>query len=1265
MKFKNLKKHKIFIATFFILFFYNIVVGQGIGKIFNRYYPPKEYNGSLQNWTIVSDNNGLMYFGNHDGVLEYDGSTWRKIEILNKSTVRSLTITSKGKILVGAIGEMGYLAPNNIGTLQFVSIKPYLDSSYYSFADIWSTQSTKDGDYYLSDDYLFRFQDNKFKIWKKHAAYFYLCFVIYDDLYLYEVGVGLQKIINDSLVLLPKGDFFSDKRIHAIIPFENKLFVFTRNNGVYIYNPQDFENPIIAYSDISNKTKQINEFLIKNTVYSATSISKDIYAVATLNAGAFIFNSSGNILDIINNETTNTSSHVYTMSYQPNGNLWLGLDNGIQKVEIGSPFRYWDKSQGISGSVYSLIVLNKNLYIATVAGLFKLDLQEKNNIFDVNNVENIKGINEQTYSLLLFNPQNIKNTDVISNKNSLLIKKLKLKDTTLLIGTSRGIYALVNNKIELISNYKGTYCLYQSVQNPSLIYFGSDSGIGCISYDNGNWFYRGNIGKIADQIKSISEDDKGNLWAVANYKGIYKIPKDILIQNDENLNTGNKIEFYNKNCGIENITDILISKINNQLKFFSIDSFYVFNEKIKKFQIDTSVNEKYIDSTWYEQILVNSKKNMWFNTQLQNKEENNNKNYSDTITFKRLTDFLIGVVYKNNNSKLWIGYPEGFICYEKKYEKKYFDNYKTIIRSVYLNNDSLIFNGTNIIKTKQKYFAEEYAANFDNIINLNTIITHSYNSISFSFSALSFDDESKNQYSYLLSGYDKNWSQWNNETKKEYTNLREGNYVFKVKARNIYGIQSTIAEFKFSILPPWYRTIIAYIVYFILSVIFIILILKLYTIKLRNEKVRLEKIVKDRTQEIFNQKEEIQTQAENLKVANDRILAKNSELEYQKEEITKQAKQLRKANIDLIKLSKVASETDNAITIFDKDGNIEWINDGFTRMYGYTLEQFKTERSANLIEGSENPNISEVVKICISEKKSMVYEFKTNTREGKEIWAQTTLTHIVNKDKATLNLIAIDSDITMLKKAEEEITKQKLKIEKQRDLLEISNATKNKFFRIIAHDLRNPISTLVSSTNIILEDIKYYNKEKTTKFIGELNKLSQTTYILLENLLDWSTSQMGEIPFNPKKVDITLIIKENIELVIAKANSKNIRLEVSFPIHAYVYADEDMVKAIIRNLLSNAMKFTLENGLINISVIEDEKYIITDISDTGIGISENDLNKLFRTDIHHSTPGTSNEKGSGLGLILCKEFIEKNEGIITVSSEIGKGSTFSIKLKKA
>ena len=243
------------------------------------------------------------------------------------------------------------------------------------------------------------------------------------------------------------------------------------------------------------------------------------------------------------------------------------------------------------------------------------------------------------------------------------------------------------------------------------------------------------------------------------------------------------------------------------------------------------------------------------------------------------------------------------------------------------------------------------------------------------------------------------------------------------------------------------------------------------------------------------------------------------------------------------------------------------------------------------------------------------------------------------------------------------LEKQKLEITDQRDKLAVINATKNKFFRIIAHDLRGPISTLASSTSLIFNNFDIYKKDDTKKFIGELSRLSQTTYDLLENLLDWSSTQTGDISFAPQPINILLIAKETIELIKQNISHKNISLKLEIDINTTALADENMIKTVFRNLLSNAVKFTPENGKIEILASVKNKFIYCIVKDSGVGIKEEDLEKIFEIDQNFTSLRLDNEKGSGLGLILCKEFIEKNGGKIKIDSTINQGTTIEFTLK--
>jgi len=232
------------------------------------------------------------------------------------------------------------------------------------------------------------------------------------------------------------------------------------------------------------------------------------------------------------------------------------------------------------------------------------------------------------------------------------------------------------------------------------------------------------------------------------------------------------------------------------------------------------------------------------------------------------------------------------------------------------------------------------------------------------------------------------------------------------------------------------------------------------------------------------------------------------------------------------------------------------------------------------------------------------------------------------------------------------------KVEERTKQLNELNATKDKFFSIIAHDLKNPFNTLIGFTELILENLNDYSYEKLEEFIGILRDTSKQSYALLENLLEWSRSQTGRIQINKEDLNINTLVEENINLLLNQAAKKKIKLINEIQYNGNVFADINMLRTVIRNLISNAIKYTKEEGSITCSskLLQDKLEI--SIIDTGIGIKPENLEKLFRIDVNYSTRGTADEGGTGLGLILCKEFIVKNGGEMWVESIYGEGSTF-------
>lgn len=272
---------------------------------------------------------------------------------------------------------------------------------------------------------------------------------------------------------------------------------------------------------------------------------------------------------------------------------------------------------------------------------------------------------------------------------------------------------------------------------------------------------------------------------------------------------------------------------------------------------------------------------------------------------------------------------------------------------------------------------------------------------------------------------------------------------------------------------------------------------------------------------------------------------------------------------------------------------------------------------------------------------------KTEIQIGDQIF-ELAISAVYNKHRNIAGRILNFYNITERKKAEKEL----------RDL----NSAKDKLFSIIAHDLKNPFFGIIGFSEILCEDYDELSDDERKKFAKDINELADNTHTMLENLLEWSRQQTGRIEFNPKNFDVTSLIHESINAAYHQAKIKNIKIDSRVSGTIKVHADQNMINTVIRNLLSNAIKFTMPGGHIEVTTAMNDTKVLISIKDNGVGMDENTLRKLFNINDTIKSSGTSGEKGTGLGLILCKEFVERNGGSISVQSVLDNGSTFTFSI---
>ena len=364
----------------------------------------------------------------------------------------------------------------------------------------------------------------------------------------------------------------------------------------------------------------------------------------------------------------------------------------------------------------------------------------------------------------------------------------------------------------------------------------------------------------------------------------------------------------------------------------------------------------------------------------------------------------------------------------------------------------------------------------------------------------------------------------------------------------------------------------------------------------------------------------------------------------------------KKAEEKIRKLSTVITQSPSVVTITDLNGNLEYINPRFTELTGYTPEEVIGHNPRMLKSGFHPDSFYKELWETITSGKEWRGEFYNKKKNGEMYWEAAYVFPLYNDRNEIINYIQESVDITSHKKAEQDLIEKEERLKK-------SNKTKDKFFSIITHDLRAPFNTLLGFSNLLYQNFDDYSNEEQKEFLNIIRNGINSSYKLLENLLVWSRSQRGAIEFKPEKTNLYLLANDTRKLLNQSILNKSITFSNQIPDKFYVYADKSMLSTIIRNLLSNAIKFTPKGGTITLSAKlkttkSYQKFAEVMVSDTGVGIPKKAQAKLFDVGETISTRGTENEKGTGLGLILCKEFIEKHNGKIWVKSTKGKGTSF-------
>jgi len=979
-----------------------------------------------------------------------------------------------------------------------------------------------------------------------------------------------------------------------------------------------------------------DKFFENNDIYHGLLKYEDYIIVGTELGGIAIMNMNGEIIKMIDEDDGLETGSIYTLYKDKQNNVWVAASNGIALIEMASPITYWNKEHGLNGYATDMISYKQKLYLASENGLYTLS----NDI--INPIDQMKS---QTWCLYHHQtPQK----------------------EQLLLGSNKGLLEVTGNKLRTIWSKESVFSIYAHPDRPEQLFLGLTNGMYSLILKNGRWIEQEAFPKIKYNVRSIVSDTTGNLWVSTFRNGVYKIklPENGRPQPED-------IKYYNKSAGFKSLRNILVYEYNNSMLFATETGLYQYNKAKDQFEPYNKLGDLFSSGKQGVFAFTKDQQNRIWLSGLFNKnnemgygQENKSGAYVwNFVPFKRIPKMMILDIY-THNKETWIGGSEGLFHYK---ENPAFTsgNFSTHIRNVKINGDSTLFHGTfytpkgnkREIDTRQKKA-------------LIPKLSFEDNTLTFTYSASNYIENENTLYSYCLKGFNHHWSDWTSMNHTRYTNLKAGEYTFYVKSKNIYGAISKPVQYQFKIYAPWYAHPIAYALYTIAGIFIIWLIIRLYTKQLKRSNIKLEKIVQERTKEI----------------------------EQQKEEIIAQSNQLSKTNQELEKLSIVARKTDNAVVIMDPGGSIEWINEAFEKLYGYSFQDLKNM-------DVQDPQIYKTIKSdieqCIKEKKGKIVEFKSKTRDDKTVWIQTTLTPILDAKGEISKLIAIDSDISQIKEAEEEIRRQKTEIETQRDYAreqkqfienqnkelekhrnhleklveqrtqdlkkakekaEEANRLKSSFLANMSHEIRTPMNAIVGFSNLLNDNEIDADLQK--ELINQINAHSNSLLNLIDNIIDLAKIDSDQLKLKEVDCNVDEVIDELYHSFSDNVKYKNIDLLVSKDERikdiSFV-ADTYRVKQIFSNLIDNAIKFT-DKGLVEYGYKiknEGEQTVLEFfVKDTGIGINKKQQESIFHRFTKIEDHKEKLYRGAGLGLTISKNLVEIMDGKIWLESVPHEGTTF-------
>ncbi|MCA0133376.1 triple tyrosine motif-containing protein [Winogradskyella alexanderae] len=798
-------------SLFFLLYFLGLSA-QEIPPI--KVFTPQDYNAEDQNWSITQNDNGFLYVANNVGLLEYTGANWNVYKSPNNVILRSVKSVND-VVYTGGYMEFGYWRRNGFGKLFYTSlVAENEDILIKEDEEIWGIINIEEFILFQSFEsiYIYNELEKTFRTINSNDRINKI-FEVDGVVYFQKSGIGLFKFENGQESLLINSKELKDIEVINVFNYNNEVLLLSKENGFYLF----------SNGKLSNWITSADPLILNESIYSGLRLQDGSFVLGTISNGILIIDSKGNLLQSINQSTGLSNNTILSLEEDSFGNIWLGLDNGINVINYQSPYMVYKDKLGVLGTVYVTEKFNEVLYLGTNQGLFNKSLDSDEGFSFV------EGTNGQVWTLKVVNGK-------------------------LFCGHDKGTFQIENNRARLISDELGTWNIKSIEDRPDLLLTGNYKGLFVLHNVNGQWRKRNKIEGFNISSRYAEFISKNEILIGHEYKGVYKIIVDTDFRSAIEIKqvsdkTGSKSSIVSYNNSILYCNQEGVFTFNNQTSLFEIDSLLSSYFSEDKYASGKLIYDQGDNRLWgfpkHEIVYVEPGKltdePLVTTIPIPSKIRKGKSGYDNILYLK--------------DQKYLIGTTEGYLIMDLN---KFKEQPKEItLNSVAYSSAQGEFKPLTVGKPAQLKTKE--------------------NSLRLKYSVPNYNALSSTTYQYRLLGNFDNWSSWTDRSEILFENLPHGNYTFEARAKTDDLISKNVASFEFNITKPWYLSTIAILTY---SLAGILILYAIHYLNRRYYKKQRDKLLENKARELEleqleNQRQLIQFKNKNLQLDIDN---KNREL---------------------------------------------------------------------------------------------------------------------------------------------------------------------------------------------------------------------------------------------------------------------------------------------------------------------------------------------------------------------------------------------------